>query len=147
MSGQELQLKKPAWGQGYYWGRTDDGPLYGPFDSHDEAAQELWDDGFGEDQFNELVAEEGPEFAGTKEEFLAAWEWIGIYEHGPVSTDVFSADYTLECLEDRNECQVWHDSPPDWPQAAKRELEQMLGGALYRWLEKHNLWSQFRGLS
>ncbi|WP_422049878.1 hypothetical protein [Shimia sp.] len=140
---QELKTNKSAWNKGFYWGMSEEGPWYGPHASHEEALEEMWQDGFGEERFEEMKLEKVDDSNYTKEKFLTSWEWVGCFEHGPISTEIFDADYVLESLEEKNEDQVWWEAPPNWPQEAKRELEQMLGDALFRWIEKHNLWGQF----
>ena len=143
----ELQVKKPETAQGYYWQTTDDGPCYGPFETDQIARDEFWHDGTGEEMYNEMLADEGPEYTGTKEEWLANYEYVSFMKRPAISTDIFNADLTLESFEEKNEEAVWFDAPPDWPQDAKRELEVMLADALFRWVEKHDAWNQFRALS
>ncbi len=146
---EELSIQKPAWKAGWYWFTGEEGYGDGPYSSHDEAAEAMWQDGFGQDAYHDMVADlEGDEPQPTKEEFLASYEWIWHAALGPISTDIFEASAVLETLEDKHEFQVWGDQPPEWPKGeAARELEKMLGDALYRWLEKHDLWKQFRSLS
>ena len=143
----DLQLKKPETAQGYYWSTSDSGPCYGPFETDQIARDEFWHDGAGEEMYGALVKEEGADYAGKKEDWLAAYEYVFYMKRPAISTDIFNADMTLESLEERNEEAVWHEAPPEWPHAAKRELEMMLADALFRWAEKHDAWKQFRALS
>lgn len=143
----ELHLRKPETAQGYYWQASDDSPCYGPFETDQIARDEFWHDGTGEDMYEELVAEEGSEYAGKKEDWLAAYEYISYMKRPAINTDMFDADYTLAIFEEENEEAVWFEAPPDWPKESKRELEMMLADALFRWAEKHDAWKQFRALS
>ena len=143
----DFKTSKPRHDFGWYWMESEEGVCHGPFETRDAALEDLWADGTGQTAYRELIADEGEEFAGTKEDFLNNWEWVGHMGRGPIRTDIFWADYELEQFEDINEDFVWGESPPDWPDDAKRELEMMLADALFRWAEKHDLWKQFRGLT
>lgn len=143
----DLLTKKPAHSEGWYWSSSDDGPCYGPFETAEIARDEFWHDGAGQDAYNDAKADD-PDFAATKEEFLASWEYIARMAKPAIVTDVFDADWTLEAFEEKNEFAVWADSPPQWNDSeAKRELELMLADALYRWAEKHDAWKEFRCLT
>lgn len=141
----EYRLRSEEDRAGWYWASSDDGGCHGPFDSAEEAAQEFWHDGVGEKIFNEIKADgENPDL--TKEQFLADWDYINYFTSWPISTDIFTADLVLESLEEHNDEAVWGDCEPVWPKDAKRELEQVLGQALYDWMQKHDLWKEFRSL-
>lgn len=144
---EDLKTKKPAWNEGWYWSSGDDSPCYGPSDTREEAEQEFWHDGAGEDAYKYMAEDTPPEDMPTKEEFLRDYAYISHMSAGPISCEAFDADCVLETLEDHNEENVWHDCPPEWPKDAKPELEAMLADALYRWLDKHDLWKEFRGLT
>ena len=110
----------------------------------------MWADGPGKDLYDDLCADLKAcgEDAPSKEAFLADYECVGFMAAGPISTDCFDADDVVDWFEETNEDWVWHEAPPEWPnREAKRELEKMLADALYQWAEKHDVWTQFRGLS
>jgi len=141
----EYRLRSEPEREGWYWASSDDSPSNGPHDTPQDAAQDFWDDGAGEDIFNDIKAE-GESDDLTKEEFLKDWDYISHFASYPISTDVFDADQVIECMEEKNEEAVWYDCEPSWPKEHKRELEQMLGQALFDWMKKHDLWKEFRGL-
>jgi hypothetical protein len=143
----EYRLRSEPDREGWYWCASDDGDegCYGPHDTREDAAQDFWDSGTGEEIFSDIIAE-GEVVGLTKEAFLAEWEYIAPMKSWPISTDIFDADNVLEYLEDKNEEAVWGESEPTWPKEHKRELEQMLGQALFDWMKKHDLWKEFRGL-
>lgn len=143
---EEMKIRKPADRGGFYWSTSDDSPWCGPFATDQMARDEFWHDGAGEEMFAGLVEEEGADFAGKQEEWLASYEYVAFMQRPAISTDIFKADLLLEDFEERNEIAVWDEVPPEWPSYQKRELEIILADALYRWVEKHNLWKEFRGL-
>lgn len=143
----DLKTTKPESAHGFYWQTSDDGACFGPFETDEQARKDMWDDGFGEILFNDIVADEGEDFAGRKEEWLAAYEWVSFMKRQAITTDIFNANIVLEDMEDQNEEAVWGECPPEWPQEHKRELEMMLADALFRWMEKHDAWKQFRALT
>lgn len=141
----EYRLRKDPEREGWYWAASDDSACYGPHDTVEDAANDFWDQGDGEEIFNDIKSE-GESEGLTKEEFLADWDYITRMSSWPVSSDIFDADIILQDFEEHNEEAVWGEAEPVWPKGAKRELEQMLGQALYDWVEKHNLWREFRSL-
>lgn len=146
----DLKTEKPRHREGWYWQPNDEGPAYGPFETREAAVNDMWDDGYGPDAYEDLCAylkEEG-EPVPTKESYLEDYEYVYFMSAGPISTECFVASDVLARFEEHNEDQVWYEAPPEWTDTeALRELEAMLADTLYRWAEKHDAWKQFRALS
>ena len=142
----QLTTEKPRSDEGWYWADDMDGARFGPFATRADAAQDMWDDGRGEELYEELCHDLPKDERPTKDEFLADFDYIDKMGRPAINTDMFSADFVLEEFEERNQEAVWDEVPPVWPSDAKRELELMLADALYRWVDKHGLWKQFRAL-
>lgn len=143
----EFQMLKAPYRRGWYWQTHDDGPMYGPHPTREDAEEDFWDDQ-GEEIYEDIKDEIAPNLMCSKKEWLASYDLIIEAETLAISTDLFCGDAVLERLEERNEEAVWCESPmtPPTPKA-ERELEKMLADALYRWCEKHDYWKEFRGLN
>ncbi|MEM7301894.1 MAG: hypothetical protein AAF468_12480 [Pseudomonadota bacterium] len=154
----EFKTKHPAGDPGWWWAaQIDDEAWSGPFAKEAEAVDDWWKkEGKDEAYPNYLVAgaqdrKASPDIAPdpvlTAEEFKAGHDAISEFRRPAISTDIFQFDRVLEELEDQNCEAVWDGCEPVWPKGeTARELEKMLADALYRWMEKHSLWGEFRGL-
>lgn len=142
-----VKTKCPPANAGWYYALSDDGPSYGPFET-EEIARDVWWDESGEEEFMDAVHEATEINAPIpdKDEFIKDYEHIGFMQRPTISADIFKANHVLEEFEERNEHAVWYESPPDWKGSAKRELEEMLAGALLAWAEKHDQLEEFRSL-
>ena len=149
MTSQIERIGRPVGEPGWYWARHDDAPLTGPFNTEQEARDDWWQSGEGEDAYGEHVydAKAVGDEPQSEDVFRLNHPYVARYRKPFITTDVVDADFILDWLEDRNEDAVWQDAPPDWPaDDKKRDLEMKVAHAIKAWMDQHDLWREFRAL-
>lgn len=145
---EDYKTQHPEGPKGWYWMLSEEGPINGPFPTCAEAIAAFKASGDARKLYEDLRKESAEAKISTFDEFCEGWEHIIQLGRAAINTDIFRADVVFEDLEGHNELAVWDEQVPEFPEGdARRELELMLSDALYRWCDKHKVWTEFRLLT
>ncbi len=126
---------------------SEQGPVNGPFPTCAEAIAAFKASDDARELYEDLRKESAEVKISTFDEFCEPGN-ISPNSRAAIRTDIFRADVVFEDLEEHNELAVWDEQVPEFPRRRRpRELELMLSDALYRWCDKHNVWTEFHLLT